>query len=140
MDCREFRRRYSAYRDLHDPELAADMDDHIEVCPACAAYDRAVREGVDALRGELILPTPGFHDRLAERLRSDEPVPEPVPPQVSPWAATAAVLMVGTLALLALRDLTVLPEPVAAEVQPMVVAQPVILPGMPFVVYERIQP
>ncbi len=116
------------------------MDDHIEICPACAAYDRAVREGVESLRGELILPTPGFHDRLAERLRGNEPLPDLEPPRVAPWAATAAALLVGTLALFALRDFTVLPEPVAAEVQPMVVAQPRILPGMPFVVYERIQP
>lgn len=137
MDCRDFRRRYTAYRDQHDPELAAEMDDHLEVCPACAAYDRAVREGVEALRGEAITPSPGFLVRLEQRIRSGETVPDPIPPSLSPWLATAGTALVILLVLLSLKDLMILPPPVAAEVQPLVIARPKIMPGMPFVIFER---
>jgi hypothetical protein len=140
MDCRDFRRRYSEYRDDHDPELAAEMDDHLELCPYCTAFDRAVREGVEVLRGKCIVPSAGFQERLERRLRSGEQVPEALPPRVAPWAATAAMILFATLIALSLRDLMVLPEPVAAEVQPMVIAQPQIVPGIPFVIYERARP
>ena len=139
MNCRDFRRQYSSYRDGHDPVLAAEMDDHIEGCLACAAADRALREGVDALRGEQLHPSPGFRDRLELRLASDEMVEEPLPPRVSPFAATAAAILFATLVGLTLKQLVVLPPPVAAE-EPMVVAQPKLLPGMPFVAFERVHP
>ena len=139
MDCRKFRRQYSAYRDGHDPALAADMDDHMETCPDCAAYDRAVRSGVDALRGDTILPSPDFMARLAERIASGEVVPEPVPPRVSPLVATiAAALFVALLGLTALKDLIVSPTPVAAEVPPFVVAEPKLMAGVPFVTFQHI--
>jgi hypothetical protein len=139
MECREFKRRYSSYRDDHDPELAADMDDHIEVCPACAAFDRALRGGIEALRGDVILPSPEFRTRLAARL-SEEPAIEVAAPHVPAWAATAAAVLLITLAGLSLKTMMVLPPPVAAEMQPMVVAQPKLQPGIPFVVFERAQP
>jgi len=139
MDCREFRRRYSAYRDAHDPVLAAEMDDHIECCPSCAAYDRAVREGVEALRGEQVTPSPDFQNRLAVRLASSEAVPEPLPPRVSPWAATVAAGFFIALVGLTLKEMMVLPTPVAAEAQPMVIAHPRLVPGIPFVTFERVK-
>ncbi len=139
MDCQEFRRRYSAYRDEHDPALAADMDDHIELCPSCAAYDRAVREGVEVLRGEQVTPSPEFESRLALRLASAESVPEPLPPRVSPWAATVAAGFFIAMLGLTLKEMMVLPTPVAAAVQPMVVARPRLLPGIPFVMFERVK-
>jgi predicted anti-sigma-YlaC factor YlaD len=138
MDCRQFRHRYSAYRDGHDPALAAEMDDHLECCPACAAFDRAVHDGVEALRGRQIVPSPDFLTRLEARLHSGEAVPEPLPPRVSQWTATAAAALFITLVGLALRSALVLPTPIAAESQPMVLARPKLLPGMPFVTFERI--
>ncbi|HXI21049.1 MAG TPA: hypothetical protein VNH46_08195 [Gemmatimonadales bacterium] len=140
MDCRDFRRQYSAYRDGHDPVLAAEMDDHIEVCALCAAYDRAVRHGVEALRGELVTPSPDFLARLETRLAGSERVPEAHPPRISPWAATAAALLFITLVGLTFKETMVLPPPVAAAEQPMVVARPVLLTGIPIVAFERIQP
>ena len=136
MDCRQFHRHYPAYRDSHDPALAADMDDHIETCPRCASFDRAVREGVDALRGSQMAPSADFLARLEERLQSNEAVPEPLPPRVSPWAATAAAVLFATLVGLTVREIAVLPTPVAAE-SPMVVAQPRLVAGIPFVAFER---
>jgi hypothetical protein len=135
MDCREFRSRYSAYRDGHDPALAAEMDDHLEICPACAAFDRAVREGVDALRGGRVTPSPGFLERLELRLSSSEAIPDPAP-RISPWAATAAAALLATLVGLTLKEMMVLPPPAAAET-PIVVAAPRLLPGIPFVAFEH---
>lgn len=139
IDCREFRRRYSAYRDAHDPELAAEMDDHLEVCPTCAAFDRAVREGVEALRGEQVAPSVGFMSRLESRIESGELVPEPLPPRVSPWTATVAAAFFIALVGLTLKEVLVLPPAVAAETQPMVLAQPRLIAGIPFVTFERIK-
>lgn len=140
MDCRDFRRQYSAYRDGHDPELAADIDDHIESCSACAAFDRALREGVEALRGEQVVPSADFRFQLRRRLATAEAVPDPVPPRVSPWAATIAAGLFLALMGLSLKTFVVLPPPVAAEMQPMVIAQPKLMPGIPFVIFERIPP
>jgi len=137
MDCRQFRRQYPAYRDGHDPTLAAEMDDHIETCPRCASFDRAVREGVDALRGSQMTPSADFLARLEARLQSSEAVPEPLPPRVSPWAATAAAVLFATLVALTVREIAVLPTPVAAET-PMVVVQPRLVAGIPFVAFERL--
>ncbi len=139
MNCREFRQKYSAYRDAHDPELAAEMDDHLEVCRSCTAYDRAVREGVEALRGKQVAPSADFLIRLERRIRSGELVPEPLPPRVSPWAATAAAALFLTLVGLTLKEIVVMPPPVAAEVQPMVLARPRLVAGIPFVTFERIK-
>jgi len=139
MDCQQFHRQYAAYRDGHEPALAAEMDDHIEACPRCAAFDRAVREGVAALRGSQMIPSADFLARLEERLQSTESVPEPLPPRVSPWAATAAAVLFAALVGLTVREIAVLPTPVAAET-PMVVAQPRLVAGIPFVTFERMHP
>ena len=139
MDCRQFHRQYAAYRDGHEPALAAEMDDHIEACPRCAAFDRAVREGVAELRGSQLVPSADFLARLEERLQSPEVVPEPLPPRVSPWAATAAAVLFAALVGLTVKEIAVLPTPVAAE-SPMVVAQPRLVAGIPFVTFERMHP
>lgn len=136
MDCRDFRRQYTAYRDGDDPVLAAEMDDHIEVCPACASFDQAVRRGVDTLRGTRVTPSSDFLSRLERRLASGEQVPEALPPRVSPLLATAAAILFATLVGLTVKDLMVVPPVVAAE-QPMVVAQPRLVAGIPFVTFER---
>ncbi len=115
------------------------MDDHLELCSACVAFDRAVREGVEVLRGEQVAPSADFLSRLESRLQSGELVPEPLPPRVSPWAATVAAAFFIALVGLTLKDVLVLPPPVAAETQPMVLARPRLLAGMPFVTFERIK-
>ena len=80
-----------------DPALVAEMEDHLAACPDCTAYDRAVSHGVNMLRGARLDPSPEFRDRLNARIASGEAVPEPIPPRVSPWAATAAALVLATL-------------------------------------------
>lgn len=139
MHCREFRRRYTDYRDGFDPVLAAEMDDHLEACQECAAFDRAIRQGIHSLQEGQLRPSPGFLERLEVRIASAEAVPEPHPPRVSPWGVTAAAVLLVALISITLRELTVLPPPAAAE-SPMVVTQPRIVPGIPFVVFEPLQP
>lgn len=140
MHCRNFRSQYSAYRDGHDPVLAAEMDDHLEGCAACASYDRAVRDGVEALREQMVTPSSDFMARLETRLASGEPVPEPIPPRVSTFAATIGAALFIALVGLTLKDMMVLPAPVAAEAQPLVVVRPRLLPGPPFIAFERMGP
>jgi len=137
MTCSEFRRLYSAYRDEHDPSLAAAMDDHLDICQSCAALDRAVREGVEALRGVSVAPSEAFGPRLEARLATGEPVPDPFPPQVSPAMAGLGAVLLLTLAGLALRDLFVTPSPAAAEPPPLVIARAHLVPGIPFVIFDQ---
>ena len=139
MHCRAFRRRYTEYRDGFDPALAAEMDDHLETCQRCAAFDRSIRQGIHSLQEGQLHPSPTFMERLELRLASQEMVPEPHPPRVSRWGATVAAALFVLLVGLTLRELTVLPPPAAAE-SPMVVTQPRIVPGIPFIVFEPLQP
>ncbi|HEU5153236.1 MAG TPA: zf-HC2 domain-containing protein [Gemmatimonadales bacterium] len=136
MRCRDFRRQYSNYRDGTDPALVAEMEDHLAACPDCTAYDKAVSDGVDMLRGARLHPSPDFRSRLNARIASGEVVPEPVPPQVSPWAATAAALVLATLLVFTIRQSTDVP-PVAAAEKPAVLARPQMIPGIPFVAFRR---
>jgi anti-sigma factor RsiW len=139
MHCRDFRRSYTDYRDGFDPVLAAEMDDHLESCQACAAFDRAIRQGIHSLQSGQLEPSRDFARRLQQRLASEEPVPEPHPPRVSALGATAAAILFALMVALTVRELAVLPPPAAAE-SPMVVTEPRIVPGIPFVVFEPIQP
>ncbi len=139
MLCRDFHRQYSEYRDGHDPVLAAEMDDHLEGCLDCASFDRVLRQGVHTLQTGQPTLSDDFLDRLNHRLASGEPVPEPHPPRVSSLAATAAAVFFVTLIVLTLRELTVLPPPVAAE-SPMVVTEARAIAGIPFVVFEPLKP
>src|SRR5690349_13637177 len=134
MDCQDFRRHYTDYRDGFDPALAAEMDDHLESCAECAAFDRAIRQGIHSLQTGQLEPSPDFMARLEHRIASREMVPEAHPPRVSRWAATAAAILLVALVSLTLRELTVLPPPAAAE-SPMVVTEPRLVPGIPFVVF-----
>ncbi|MDH4131538.1 MAG: hypothetical protein OEW17_02625 [Gemmatimonadota bacterium] len=137
MTCAEFRRCYSAYRDEHDPGLAAAMDDHLEICPSCAAFDQAFRDGVEALRVASVAPSEGFGSRLEERLTTDETVPDPFPPRLPPAMTGLGAVLLLTLIGLALRGLFVAPSPAAAEPPPLVLARAHLIPGMPFVIFDQ---
>jgi hypothetical protein len=119
MTCSEFRRLYSAYRDEHEPSLAAAMDDHLEVCSSCAVFDRAVREGVEVLRGASVAPS------------------DPFPPRLSPAMTGLGAALLLTLAGLAVRGLFVTPSPAAAEPPPLVIARAHLVPGIPFVIFDK---
>jgi len=136
MRCRDFRHQYSTYRDGTDPALVAEMEDHLASCADCAAYDKAVSDGVDLLRGARLNLSPNFRNRLNARIASGEAVPEPIPPRISPWAATAAALVLGALVVFTIRQSTEV-TPVAAAEKPAVLARPQMIPGIPFVAFRR---
>ena len=93
-------------------------------------------QGVDVLRDVRLNPSPAFRDRLNARIASGEVVPEPIPPRVSPWAATAAALVLATLVVFTIRQSTDVP-PVAAAEKPAVLARPQMIPGIPFVAFRK---
>ena len=134
MRCQDFLEHYSAYRDGTEPELVAAMTEHLAACTACRAHDRAVREGVETLRGELVAPSPDFEARLRARIELGEAPEEPAP-RVPPVAVTAIALLVAALTLVAVRRPAVVAT-VAAEEQPMLLAKPRAQAGIPFVAFE----
>lgn len=136
MRCPDFRRQYSTYRDSQDPKVAAQMEDHLTACRECRAYDRAVRDGVAALRVETVVPSADFLDRLEARIATTDRVPEPIPPKVSPWAATATAVMLVALVVFTIRESAVVP-PVSATERPAVLAEPHMVAGVPFVTFQR---
>ena len=134
MHCRDFLDLYSAYRDGADPVVVGAMEAHMATCDSCRTHDRAVRQGVDALRGHLVLPSPEFERRLQERLESGGRVEELFPPRVAPLTATAMVLLALVLLALAVRRPPVVAT-AAAEEEPALLARPRALAGIPFVAF-----
>ena len=147
MRCQDFLQNYSAYRDGLDPRLAADMEDHLEVCPSCARFDRAVREGVELLQGEVVRPSPDFMERLQARLISDATPPAddghfllPITtPRLSPLMMTAVMLLAVLLVAFTLKPTHVV-TPAAASERPDLVSHPRLMAGIPFVAFDRLDP
>lgn len=134
MHCKDFLEQYSAYRDRLAPELKAAMEAHLETCPSCRAYNRAVQLGVDALRENRVQTSPGFEESLQARLERGGGGEEPYHPHLAAVPATATVLLVLALLALALRR-----EPAvstaAAEANPPAVARPRAQGSIPFVAF-----
>ena len=136
LRCEDFLDHYSAYRDGAEPELVTAMTDHLAVCAACRAHDRAVREGVETLREDLVAPSPEFEAKLKAKLESGWAPPEPAP-RVPPVALTAIALLVAALTAIGIRDKAGgVVSTAQAEEQPMLLAKPRALAGIPFVAFE----
>lgn len=75
MDCTNFRRHHASWREGRRGAIDAAMHAHVGECPPCAAYDRALRVGVSLLRRAEIAPSPGFMERLEERLKESPAAP-----------------------------------------------------------------
>lgn len=67
MNCREFGRYYSDFRDGNDPELAHRMREHSSACRQCRSHDRALQIGVELLRVSEIEPSDGLVHALSAR-------------------------------------------------------------------------
>lgn len=67
MNCREFGRYYSDFRDGNDPELAHRMREHAESCRHCRSHDRVLQIGVEMLRANEIEPSDGLLHALSAR-------------------------------------------------------------------------
>ncbi|MBW3553244.1 MAG: zf-HC2 domain-containing protein [Gemmatimonadetes bacterium] len=99
MDCTDFIDRYSDYDDsLLPPREEAVFRAHLDLCEACARYDRVLRKGRMLARQMDPEPTADFIPRLRLRLLT---APEPRLMAASPVAAGGFL----TLALAAVLGL-----------------------------------
>lgn len=102
MTCQEFLARYSDYLDERmDAIEAPRWRRHVEVCPACARYDRILRKGLPLMRSlPHIEPSHDFFPRLQHRLfHVDDDLKAGRRPSGAGVAASLAIA--GALAMLA---------------------------------------
>lgn len=123
MDCDEFLQGYSDYSDgLWTSEQLREYEAHLRRCPACAKYDRVVKQGIELFRN---LPrpdaSPDFLPRLRHRLYhvDDHSV---LGARLGGGAALIAMAAVGLLALVWLPFAGRIP--VEVELAPVAVAAP----------------
>jgi len=67
MNCREFGRYYTDFRDGNDPELARRMREHVFECPHCRTHNRAMQIGIEMLQMTEIEPSDGLRHALSAR-------------------------------------------------------------------------
>lgn len=67
MNCREFGRYYTDFRDGNDPELARRMREHVFECPPCRTHHRAMQIGIEVLQRCEIEPSDGLRHALGAR-------------------------------------------------------------------------
>lgn len=72
MNCREFRKRHTAFAEGELPAQATTgMYDHLEECARCATFDATIRRGLLVARNlPSIEPSRDFGMRLQARLRA----------------------------------------------------------------------
>jgi len=147
MQCSEFLRLYSDYRDglIRDARSILRLNRHLATCQACSRYDASVREGVQVLRQAAIdlEPAPDFRERLRQRIAAGA---EPVP--VAPGAASfAALLMVAAVVALVVHQrssrtsesLTLVQAAPVAVPEPRPRPMVVVNPGVPFVMFTDLE-
>ncbi len=69
MNCREFGRYYSDFRDGNDRELAHRMRDHAVACGQCSSHSRALQIGIEVLQMTEIEPSEGLMHSLSARFK-----------------------------------------------------------------------
>jgi len=145
MDCREFRKKHTLFIDAKC--TATDeraMRDHLAVCATCARQDMLIRRSQLLVRNlPQIEPSPAFHSKLQERLRTAPLANDarwPFRFSVSTFAAIAAsIAFVTVAASYTLRDARpreIRLEPVVAslpevESAPSPVATPALVATVP---------
>ena len=123
MDCEEFLQGYSEYADgLKTSDQLRQFELHLRSCPACAKYDRVVKQGIDLFR-QLPRPdaSPDFVPRLRHRLYhiDDHAV---LGSRLGGGAALIAMAAVGLLAIVWLPFAGKIP--VEVELAPVAVTAP----------------
>jgi hypothetical protein len=155
MDCSDFLRAYSDYRDrlITDPAALRRFRIHLIHCGPCALYDESVRRGVGAL--DQIEPSSGFRTRLRARLAGgSQQRGEPGSRRAASRLA-AALMLAAAIALVVYsrRDRHSMAEPasalasgVDAVIPPLASDVPqslplvVVNPGVPFVTFTGSSP
>lgn len=135
MDCGQFLRTYSEYRDgLADPATRRQAEGHLRTCLRCAHYHSTVHHGVRLLRGlPLLEPSDRFRWGLRGRLATDRSGW----PAVGPSARVAAALLIAiatTLLILEGIARSSADRFAARDLPPPVI---VVNPGVPFVGFTR---
>ena len=139
MDCPEFLRRYSDFRDglVTAPRERRRFERHLARCEPCRRYDTALRRAALALRGVGdVEPSPGFRRRLDERLRRERHlVSTPVLPR---RAGVVAALFVAVALTLVAFELVAGGRRVALapELPPVPFPKPVAQAWLPLVTFQ----
>ncbi|MDT8436708.1 MAG: zf-HC2 domain-containing protein [Gemmatimonadota bacterium] len=122
MSCDRFLQSYSEFRDgLLGAAEEGELRAHLEDCPRCARFDRAVRLGVDVLQSmPPECPEEDFLPRLRHRLYNIDEGLAPSSGRLAGGAALAGVAAVGLLALFWIPFAATVPlemelDPVAAR-------------------------
>ena len=142
MRCPEFLDHYTDFRDglITAPCDLRRFERHLARCPACRRYDRALRQGVLALRAAaLIEPSPDFRRRLEARLRQERRggrgSPQ-VPARAGVAGIAAALFVAAALALVALEGVRRPEEARAPTLPPAPFPKPVAHASVPFVSFQ----
>jgi hypothetical protein len=139
VQCHEFLDRHSEFRDglVTAREELRRFREHLARCAACRRYDATVRRGVQALHasaaGTPIVPSPGFRERLEQRLAWERAHGSALPSRAG---FTAALVILVALALLILEAGHRPTPPRAAPLPPVAFPKPVVNPGLPFVSFQ----
>jgi predicted anti-sigma-YlaC factor YlaD len=130
MDCRAFRKRHLAFVDDTLPGVdVGRMQEHLEVCPGCSAWDHRVRRSLMVARNHLrtIEPSQEFSQRLASRLAAErQNAAWSLAPRREPmirWSGIAVVVVTLTVIGAATVSFTRVPE-VGIATLPAVVTAP----------------
>lgn len=138
MDCDEFLRGYSDFRDRRHPRpVLSRFESHLEGCESCRRYDRVVRRGVHVLR-TLPCPCPSsdFVPRLRHRIyHLEDGIPMSDRATSGGSAALTAMAAVGLLALAWLPF--ALQAPLEIELAPVAVEVPARGPTVEASVFDR---
>lgn len=141
MRCADFLNRYSDLRDgqITDLTILRDMQEHLGACPRCRRYERAIQQGIGALRSlGQIEPSPGFQRELRVQL-AKAALRVNRQPGLTPAALTAAVLVAVAGALLLYEGFLARKRAQLAETaRPIPIV--IVNPGVPFVSFTSSDP
>jgi hypothetical protein len=122
MDCRTFHARHVGFVDDVLPGIEiVEMQRHIAECAACARHDASIRRSLLVFRNmPRIECSPGFTQRVNDRIRALNDAPRPRPGLlVTPAGTVVAVCAAGLMifagaSLLSDEDVTLTHAPVVA--------------------------
>lgn len=130
MDCQEYLARFSDFFDERaDATVSSEMEAHRRDCPTCCRYFHTLEAGLKVLRGlDLLEIPPDFRPRLDHRIYHLEDGASIAKETLGTGATTVSVLAVAVLVALSAWSPVVKATAPAAELPPVVVAEP---PPMP---------
>lgn len=100
MDCRTFHARHVGFVDDVLPGIEiVEMQRHIAECAPCARHDARIRRSLLVFRNmPAIQCSPGFTERISDRVRALNDAPPPRPPILTQSRVFGAVFAAGVVA------------------------------------------